>query len=123
LYLHIETILINDKTSNISSYITLGSVAKCTTTSKLSGSKWDEVFLIEVPAESARLNMQFNEEGGSMVGECRYDIDPFFNHSGSPHSITSEIQNEQNEVKGTVSFRITYYSNEFGKLKIRVFHL
>ena len=37
--------------------------------------------------------------------------------------MASDINNVQQQKKGTVNMKITYYSAEFGKLKIRVFHL
>jgi hypothetical protein len=35
----------------------------------------------------------------------------------------SDIVNTSQEKKGSVNMKITYYSAEYGKLKIRVFHL
>jgi len=57
------------------------------------------------------------------VGECRFDIDPFFGNVGNAHSMTSDIADSNQEKKGNVSIKITYYSAEHGKLKIRIFHL
>jgi len=97
-------------------------VAKCNTTPKPSGTKISEVFLIEVPTEPTRLVMEFNEED-TCIGDCRYDITPFFGHPGSSHTITSEIVNNNSEIKGSTNIKITFFSAEFGKLKLRVFHL
>lgn len=58
-----------------------------------------------------------------MIGDCRYDVNPFFNHPGAPHSITSDIFDNSQGKQGTVTTKITYYSAEYGKLRIRVFHL
>jgi len=37
--------------------------------------------------------------------------------------MSSEIVDEKQEKKGTVNIKITYYSAEHGKMRIRVFHL
>ena len=58
-----------------------------------------------------------------MIGDCRYDVNPFFNHPGAAHSINSDIFNNDNENKGSVNLKITFYSAEHGRLKLRVFHL
>ena len=57
------------------------------------------------------------------MGECRFDIDPFFENVGNAHLMTSDIVDSNQEKKGNVSIKITYFSAEHGKLKIRVFHL
>jgi hypothetical protein len=66
----------------------LGNNAKCDTKSYVSGAAVNEVFLIEVPEDPSRLAADFKMEGKSL-GECRYDISPFFTHLGNAHSITS----------------------------------
>jgi hypothetical protein len=50
-------------------------------------------------------------------------VNPFFTHAGSAHAISSDIINNHSENKGSISLKITYYSAEHGKLKLRVFHL
>ena len=50
-------------------------------------------------------------------------MDPFFAHVGNVHSMSSEIVDSKQEKKGSVNIKITYYSGEHGKLRIRVFHL
>jgi hypothetical protein len=50
-------------------------------------------------------------------------VNPFFEHVGAAHSMTSEVNDSNQEKKGIVNIKITYFSAEFGKLKIRVFHL
>ena len=58
-----------------------------------------------------------------MIGECRFGVDPFFEHAGATHSMRSEITDNDQKKKGTVNIKLTYYSAEHGKLKIRIFHL
>lgn len=50
-------------------------------------------------------------------------MNPFFNHPGAAHSISSDLFDNSQQVKGTITTKITYYSAEHGKLKLRVFHL
>ena len=56
-------------------------------------------------------------------GECRFDIDPFFAHVGNAHSMNSDIVDSKQEKKGDLNIKITYFSAEHGRLKIRIFHL
>ena len=58
-----------------------------------------------------------------MIGDCRYDVNPFFNHPGAAHSISSDLFDNSQQVKGSITTKITYYSAEHGKLRLRVFHL
>jgi hypothetical protein len=122
LYILIDSINIPTAKLNLSCHLSLGLVAKCHTTPKPAGTKISEVFLIEVPTEPTRLVMEFNEED-NCVGDCRYDITPFFDHPGSSHSITSDILNNNGELTGNTNIKITFFSAQHGKLKIRVFHL
>lgn len=62
-------------------------------------------------------------ETEKLIGECRYDILPFFDHPGSVHSMTSDLTNIDQVKQGTVALKITYYSAEFGRLRVRVFGL
>lgn len=50
-------------------------------------------------------------------------MNPFFEHPGASHAINSDFIGEKGDVIGNISIKVTYYSAEFGKLKIRVFHL
>lgn len=97
-------------------------MAKCNTQPSLSGKVINEVFLMEVPEEPSRLvfELRNNEE---VVGDCRYDVNPFFSHPGAAHSISSDLFDNSQQIKGTINTKITYYSAEHGKLKLRVFHL
>lgn len=74
--------------------LSLGSNAKCETKAYASGAPVNEVFLIEVPEDPSRLVAEFKEEGTSL-GECRYDVNPFFAHPGAPHTMASDINNVQ----------------------------
>lgn len=75
-----------------------------------------------MPEDPSRLALEF-KEGDKFIGDCRFDVTPFFKHPGSAHTIKSDIFNNESEHKGTVNTKLTYYSAEFGKLKLRVFHL
>lgn len=122
LYVVVESITIPTAQKPVACFLSLGLIAKCNTSPKPSGSKLNEVFLIEVPQDPSRLVMEFKEEEAH-VGDCRYDVNPFFGHPGSAHSITSDILNNQGENRGSVAVKVTYFSASFGKLKLRVFHL
>lgn len=58
-----------------------------------------------------------------MVGDCRYDVNPFFVHPGSSHPIQSDFIDDKNKVQGSVNIKITYYSAEYGKIELRIFHM
>lgn len=76
-----------------------------------------------MPEESnSRLVAEFKSEGNTL-GECRFDVNPFFDHSGATNSMCSDIMGNEQEKKGTVNIKLTYYTAEYGKLRIRVFHL
>jgi hypothetical protein len=108
--------------TDVTCHISLGQIARCNTNPAPSAKPINEVFLIEVPENPSRLIFEIKEQD-TFIGDCRYDVNPFFSHPGSAHSITSDIINNDNENKGTVNTKITYFSAEFGKLKVRVFHL
>jgi hypothetical protein len=122
LYILIETFTVPSAEGNVSCHLSLGQIAKCNTAAVPSGTAINEVFLIEVPEDPSRLVMELWEKE-TVVGDCRYDVNPFFNHPGAAHTISSDIINNSSEVKGTINTKITYYSAQFGKLKLRVFHL
>jgi hypothetical protein len=44
--------------------------------------------MIEVPKEPSRLILECRS-GEEKIGECRYDVNPFFSHAGSAHTIES----------------------------------
>lgn len=87
-YLHVfvDTISLKDVTAPIHAQVSLGEVAKVTTNPKPSGQLVNEVFLIEVPKEPSRLII-CGYEGEKKVGECRYDVNPFFDHEANAHTI------------------------------------
>lgn len=122
LYILIESFSVPSVAGEVSCHISLGQIAKCNTAAAVSGAALNEVFLMEVPEDPSRLVLELRE-GEEMVGDCRYDVNPFFSHPGAAHTISSDIINNSSEVKGTINTKITYYSAEFGKLKLRVFHL
>ena len=68
------------------------------------------------------MNIDFKQDEISL-GECRYDIIPFFAHPGLAHTMTSDITKTDQEKIGDISVKVTYYSAEHGKIKLRVFHL
>lgn len=82
----------------------------------------NEVFLIEVAQDTTRLSAEFKQDG-NILGECRYDIIPFYSHPGLAHTMSSDITKTDQEKIGGVTVKITYFSTEFGKIKLRVFHL
>ena len=57
------------------------------------------------------------------MGECRYDVNPFMKHAGLAHAIESDLYNNDNESQGNIKLKLTYYSAEHGKLRLRIFHL
>lgn len=59
LYLVVESINIPTAQKDVSCHLSLGLVAKCNTVPRPSGTKINEVFLIEVPHEPSRLVMEF----------------------------------------------------------------
>jgi hypothetical protein len=122
LYIMVENFNIPEAQSEVTCNISLGLIAKCNTNPAQSGTSLNEVFLIEVPEDPSRLILEFKDKD-AVIGDCRYDVNPFFNHPGSAHTINSDIFNNSNENKGSVNIKITYYSAEFGKIKLRVFHL
>ena len=62
-------------------------------------------------------------EGEKKLGECRYDVLPFFGHEAATHTIESELYNDDNKVVGNLKMKITYYSSKYGRLKVRIFGL
>lgn len=122
LYVLVEHFTIPEADKNVSCTLSLGNNASCETKAYASGAPVNEVFLIEVPEDPSRLVAEFRQEGTSL-GECRYDVNPFFEHPGNAHTMSSEIMNAGQEKKGSVNMKITYYSAEYGKLRVRVFHL
>lgn len=122
LYILIENFNAPGVEAPLACHVSLGQIAKCNTAAAPSGTSVNEVFLIEVPEDPSRLVFELRE-GEGVIGDCRYDVNPFFNHPGAAHSITSDIINNSSEVRGSINIKITYYSAEFGKLKLRVFHL
>ena len=90
-------------------HLSLGVIAKCETQPAKSGTTINEVFLIEVPEDPARLALEF-KRGEDVIGDCRYDVNPFFTHPNAPHTIASDIFNNDNQNQGTVNIKITYYS-------------
>ena len=123
-YLHVmvEKVTINDSSNPVHVSIALGDVAKVNTTPKPSGSPANEVFLIEVPKEPTRLIL-CGYEGEQKKGECRYDVNPFFEHEGSIHKIESELFDDDNKKVGDAAIKIAFYSSKYGKLRVRIFHL
>ena len=87
-YIHVlvENLELKNANNPIHAQISLGEVAKVGTTPRPSGSVVNEVFLIEVPKNPSRLRIS-GQEGEKSVGECRYDVNPFFEHEASQHSI------------------------------------
>ena len=65
--------------------------------------------MMEVPVTQDRLIIEL-KQGDNLIGDCRYDVNPFFNHPGVPHTINSEIFNNKNEQKGSINIKITYYT-------------
>ena len=123
LYLLVESFEIPSVEKDINCSISLGENAKCETKSHKSGNTINEVFLVEVPEEdTTRLVAEFKSEGET-IGECRFDVNPFFSHVGNVHTINSDINSADQEKKGSMKLKITYYSAEHGKLRIRVFSL
>lgn len=122
LYILVEKMTVPSLEAPVSCHISLGQIAKCHTNPAPSGSNINEVFLIEVPEDPSRLIFELKDKD-TVIGDCRYDVVPFFNHPGSAHTISSDIFNNSNENKGSINTKITYYSAEYGRFKIRVFHL
>lgn len=122
MYIVVESFTFPAAQSDITCNISLGLIAKCSTTPSPSGKAINEVFLIEVPEEPSRLAFEFKEKD-QFLGDCRFDVTPFFKHPGGSHAIKSDIYNNSSELKGSVQTKLTYYTAEHGKLKLRVFHL
>ncbi len=89
---------------------------------KKSGETWNEVYLIEVPQDPPRLTI-LCKSADTVIGECRYDVGPFMKHAGLAHAIESDLYNNDNESQGNIKLKLTYYSAEHGKLKLRIFHM
>ena len=109
LYILIDSFTAPGVKAPLACHVSLGQIAKCNTVSAPSGTSVNEVFLVEVPEDPSRLVFEL-KEGGNVIGDCRYDVNPFFNHPGAAHSITSDIINNSSEVKGNINIKITYYS-------------
>jgi len=109
LYILIDSFTAPGVEAPLACHVSLGQIAKCNTVSAPSGTSVNEVFLVEVPEDPSRLVFEL-KEGGNVIGDCRYDVNPFFNHPGAAHSITSDIINNSSEVTGSVNIKITYYS-------------
>jgi len=109
LYILIENFSAPEIEAPLACHVSLGQIAKCSTAAAPSGTFVNEVFLIEVPEDPSRLVFEL-KEGENVIGDCRYDVNPFFNHPGAAHSITSDIINNSSEVKGSINIKITYYS-------------
>lgn len=63
------------------------------------------------------------KSGETVIGECRYDVNPFTKHQGLAHSIESDLYDNQNQSQGRITLKLTYYSSEHGKLRLRIFHM
>ena len=109
LYILIDSFTAPGVEAPLACHVSLWQIAKCNTVSAPSGTSVNEVFLVEVPEDPSRLVFEL-KEGGNVIGDCRYDVNPFFNHPGAAHSITSDIINNSSEVTGSVNIKITYYS-------------
>lgn len=92
VHLLIQSISLKDQEKEISANISLGETAKVDTSIKQSGSTWNEVFLIEVPQDPPRLTIVC-KSGDTVIGECRYDVNPFMKHPGLAHAIESDLYN------------------------------
>ena len=44
-------------------------------------------------------------------------------HAGLAHAIESDLYNNDNKSQGNIKLKLTYYSAEHGKLKLRIFHM
>lgn len=86
VHLLIQTISVKDEEKEINANISLGETAKVDTSVKKSGDTWNEVFLIEVPQDPPRLTI-ICKSGNNVIGECRYDVNPFIKHAGLAHTI------------------------------------
>lgn len=86
IHVLVQNLQLKNASNPIHANISLGEVAKVDTTPRPSGSPVNEVFLIEVPKDPSRLRI-CGQEGEKNVGECRYDVNPFFEHEGSQHTI------------------------------------
>lgn len=78
--------------------------------------------MIEVPKDPSRFVFKCFE-GETKLAECRYDVKPFIDRVGITHTISCELYDDNNKPSGIANLKITYYSAQNGKLKIRIFHL
>lgn len=78
-YFHviIESLKADETNAPIYAHISIGELSKTDSTPKPSGSLFNETFLLEVPKDPSRLAI-ICYEGEKKIGECRYDINPFF---------------------------------------------
>ena len=95
LYILIEKFTAPSIEGPVSCHISLGQIAKCNTTTVPSDTNINEVFLIEVSEDPSRLIFELKDKD-QVIGDCRYDVNPFFNHPGSAHTISSDIFNNSN---------------------------
>ncbi len=61
------------------------------------------------------------KEGEKVIGECRYDLNPFAEHEAISHTVESDLFDNDNKKKGVVKLKLTFFSAKYGKLKVRIF--
>ena len=50
-------------------------------------------------------------------------MEPFQKHQGLAHCIESELYDNESVSQGNIKLKLTYYSAEYGKINIRIFHM
>lgn len=87
-YMHIiiESITVENVTEPIFANIAVGDLTKVDTAEKVSGSAFNEIFLLEIPENPPRLAITVCQKD-KKLGECRYDITPFSEHEAIAHTV------------------------------------
>lgn len=78
---------------------------------------------MEVPKEPTKLSLNVMN-GENVIGDCRYDITPFYEHAGGLNAMESDLYGgEENKKVGKIKFKLTFYPAKYGKLRVRIFNL
>jgi hypothetical protein len=60
-------------------------------------------------------------EGTKKLGDCRLDIQQFLERDGMVLTIGNDIFDDGNKKIGHLKLKLTFYSNKWGKIQVRIF--
>jgi hypothetical protein len=80
---------------------------------------WNLLYLLQVMGESTRASFKL-VQGETLIGECRFDIQPLMQYEGKTNLIESEMMDLENVSGAAISLRLTYYSAKYGRLRLKI---